>query len=61
MVAEDANRRAVKLVEWRNFQAKGSGKVLHSESGITEFTRRQKGQGTKGRSGYEYWIYDYHK
>ena len=44
MVAEDANRRAVKLVEWRNFQAKGSGKVLHSESGITEFTRRQKGR-----------------
>lgn len=22
---------------------------------------RMNGQGTKGRSGYEYWIYDYHK
>ncbi|EEG89613.1 hypothetical protein COPCOM_02598 [Coprococcus comes ATCC 27758] len=22
---------------------------------------RINGQGTKGRSGYEYWIYDYHK
>ena len=44
MVAEDASRRAVKLAEWGNFQAKGSGKVLHSESGITEFARKQKGR-----------------
>ena len=49
MVAEDANRRAVKLVEWRNFQAKGRRKVLHSESCTVRGIRFNRTKDRKGR------------